>query len=158
MNNIRLKSFIEENIELIERFDFATLFQKAIRLNPFEIGELSKLLEDAQIYPLSYLDYVPAFYMYGTDIEIFAPKPGLKFISQHAFRDCDNLISVDLPEGIEEICSHAFESLPNLKELNLPSSIVHIDGTAFLDSLDHPDLLAHAPYPSYANDWLNEHI
>lgn len=153
-----VKRFIEENIELIEKNDFKIFFLRTIRLHPKEIGELSKVLEDAHIYPLNYLDYVPAYYMYGTDIEIFAPKSGIKYISQGAFRYCDNLISVDLPEGLRYIHAHAFEDCPNLKELNLPSSLKNIDETAFLDSLDHPDLLAHAEYPSYANDWLNEHV
>lgn len=107
---------------------------------------------------MNYLDYVPAYYMCGTDIEIFAPKSGIIYISQGAFRYCDNLISVDLPESLKYIHAHAFEDCPNLKELNLPSSLVSIDETAFLDSLDHPSLLAHAPYPSYANEWLNKHI
>ena len=155
-----VKKFIEENIKLIELNNFHELFRRAaLDLADYpEVGELSKILEAAEIYPLDYLDYVPAFYMYGTDVEIFAPKPGIKYISQGAFRYCDNLISVDLPDGLEQIHSHAFEDCPNIKELNLPSSLKNIDTTAFLDSLDHPDLLAHAPYPSYANDWLNEHI
>ena len=153
-----VKNFIEENIDLIEENDFKTFFLRTVRLRPQQVGELSKALEDAEIYPLNYLGYVPAYYMYGTDIEIFAPKPGITYISQGAFRYCDNLISVDLPESVRYIHAHAFEDLPNLKELNLPSSLKCIDATAFLDSLDHPDLLAHAPYPSYANEWLNDHI
>lgn len=153
-----VKKFIEDNIDLIEENNFKLLFNRAVHLEPRHIGELSKVLEDAQIYPLNYLDYVPAYYMFGTDIEIFAPKPGINYISQGAFRYCDNLISVDLPEGVEYIHTHAFEDCPNIKELNLPSSLKNIDATAFLDSLDHPELLVHAPYPSYANEWLNEHI
>ena len=156
--NKNVKKFIEENIDFIEQNDFILLFSKAFELPVKQIGELSKVLEDAEIYPLNYLSYVPSYYMYGTDIEIFAPKPGITYIGQGAFRYCDNLISVDLPEGLEKIHAHAFEDCPNIKELNLPRSLVYIDGTAFLDSLDHPDLLAHAPYPSYANEWLNEHI
>ena len=154
----KVKRFIEENIDLIEENDFKTIFLRTVRLHPQQVGELCKVLEAAEVYPLNYLDYVPAYYMCGTDIEIFAPKPGIIYISQGAFRYCDNLISVDLPESLKYIHAHAFEDCPNIKELNLPSSLKSIDETAFLDSLDHPDLLAHAPYPSYANDWLNEHI
>ena len=155
-----VKRFIEKNIDLIEVNNFHELFRRAnLDLTTcLELGELSKTLEDAEIYPLNYLDYVPAYYRSGTDIEVFAPKAGLKHISRGAFRYCDNLISVDLPEGLEKIYDHAFEDCPNIKELNLPRSLVYIDETAFRDSLDHPDLLAHAPYPSYANEWLNEHI
>ena len=158
--NENVKQFIEENIKLIELNNFDELFRCAnLDLADYsEVGELSKILEDAEIYPLNYLDYVPAYYMCGTDIEIFAPKPGITYIGQGAFRYCDNLISIDLPEGLEQINPHAFEDCPNIKELNLPKSLKYIHPTAFLDSLDHPDLLAHAPYPSYANDWLNKHI
>lgn len=155
-----VKQFIEENIDLIEFNNFDELFRRANLdlADCLEIGELSKILEDAEIYPLNYLNYVPDHYMYGTDIEIFAPRVGIKYICNGAFRFCDNLISIDLPEGTKVIYSHAFEDCPNIKELNLPSSLRQIDSTAFLDSLDHPDLLAHAPYPSYANEWLNKHI
>lgn len=132
-----VKRFIEENIELIESNNFKIFFLRTVRLHPQQIGELSKLLEDAEIYPLNYLHYVPAYYMYGSDIEIFAPKPGINYISQGAFKNCDNLISVDIPEGVEYIHSNAFEDCPNIKELNLPSSLRGIDATAFLDSLDH---------------------
>ena len=153
-----VKKFIEDNIELIEQNNFSLLFSKAFDLTVQQIGELSKVLEDAEIYPLNYLSYVPSYYMLGTDIEIFAPKPGITYIGRGAFMYCDNLISVDLPEGVEYIHAHAFEDCPNIKELNLPSSLKEIEGTAFQDSLDHPDLLAHASYPSYANEWLNNHI
>ena len=155
-----VKRFIEKHINLIELNNFDELFRRAnLDLSDYvEVGQLSKILEDAEIYPLNYLDYVPAYYMYGTDIKIFAPKSGIISINQGAFRYCDNLTNITLPEGVEYIDAHAFEDLPNLKELKLPSSLVYIGGTAFLDSLDHPALLAHAPCPSYANDWLNEHI
>ena len=152
-----VKRFIEKNIDLIENNDFSLLFSKAYDLTIEQIGELSKVLEDAEIYPLNHLTFIPAYYMYGTDIEIFAPRHGITYIGNSAFRYCNNLISVDLPEGIKYIHAHAFEDCPNIKELNLPSSLTEIDNTAFLGSLDHPDLLAHAPYPSYANEWLNKH-
>ena len=153
-----VKKFIEDNIDLIEENNFKLLFNRTIRLKPGQVGELSKVLEDAQIYPLNYIDYVPAYYMCSTDISTFAPNLGITYIGRGAFRFCDNLTKIYLPESVKYIHAHAFEDCPNIKELNLPSSLREIDSTAFLDSLYHPDLLAHAPYPSYANEWLNNHI
>lgn len=155
-----VKKFIEENINLIERNNFDELFRRANLdlADRLEVGELSKILEDAGIYLLDYTDTIPMNYMYGADIVMLAPKPGIKRIGEEAYKYCDELVSVDLPEGLEYIDEWAFESCPNLRELRLPKSIKHIANSAFNSSLDHPDLVAYAPYPSYANEWLNNHI
>lgn len=59
-------------------------------------------------------------------------------IGPYAFRNCQNLKRVVLPNGIKEICKSAFNNCTNLKEIVLPYSLENIGYAAFLscDSLE----------------------
>lgn len=50
-------------------------------------------------------------------------------IQSEAFKDCGNLISVKLPEGLERIGADAFHQCWRLKELNLPKSVTYLEGS-----------------------------
>lgn len=56
-----------------------------------------------------------------------------KSISNFAFENQTNLVSVTIPEGITEIPGGAFRGCTNLQEVNLPQSVESIGGASFAD-------------------------
>ena len=48
-------------------------------------------------------------------------------IGEKAFKNCDDLASVVLPEGIDSIGRAAFHTCPNLSELNVPASVTWVN-------------------------------
>lgn len=52
-------------------------------------------------------------------------------ISNQAFKDCSNLTSVTIPEGIIEIGGSAFQNCTALNEINVPNGVISIKQLAF---------------------------
>ena len=52
-------------------------------------------------------------------------------ISNQAFKDCSNLTSVTIPEGITEIGDYAFQNCTALNEINVPNGVITIKQLAF---------------------------
>ena len=155
------KRFIEENIDLIETEDWVAIYAKTrtFGLLPDEINELTCVLEDCGFNPIEDLSYVPfAYHFMDGRIEEFAPQHIITEVKDLAFENCDNLVRIVIPEGCKRIGANAFEDCPNVRELRLPASLTYIAEDAFGKTLENEDILIHAPYPSYANEWLNKHI
>ena len=55
----------------------------------------------------------------------------VKGIAFGAFKECRELTSVLLPEGLSTIESRAFQECTQLKEINIPDSVTEISGFAF---------------------------
>lgn len=55
----------------------------------------------------------------------------IKKIGNEAFSDCDNLISVEISEGVEEIGEYSFIGCVNLVSLRIPDSVETIGCAAF---------------------------
>ena len=53
------------------------------------------------------------------------------YIGQGAFRSCERLIHVTLPEGIPEICDETFKECLSLQRINIPDSVTSIGRDAF---------------------------
>ena len=53
------------------------------------------------------------------------------FIAGSAFKDCDSLTSVTIPEGVTSIGDSAFYSCDNLKGVTIPNSVTKISYSAF---------------------------
>lgn len=56
-------------------------------------------------------------------------------IGKEAFKDCQGLRSVQLPEGLETIYGGAFEGCTHLRSINLPEGLETIYGRAFLNCI-----------------------
>ena len=56
---------------------------------------------------------------------------GVEYLSQEAFRNCKNLKYISLPNSIKEIGSCAFYDCSDLEEISLPTSIVKIPDWCF---------------------------
>ncbi len=70
-------------------------------------------------------------------------------IGQSAFRDCKNLTSVVIPEGVVRIEVSGFEHCDNLESVVIPKSVEFIGEEAF----DFPESKMKAYYRGTADDW-----
>ena len=103
----RLKEFIERNIDKIENNEFSDLFETAALggLPIYEdVGELSKLLEDAEIYPLDNLECIPIAYFAGrADIVRYMTPTNTVEIRSRAFQNCYQLRDLILYKNVKYV-------------------------------------------------------
>ena len=69
---------------------------------------------------------------------------GVENIGGHAFADCKNLTSISIPNSVKNIGDHAFENCENLTSITIPNSVKNIGKDAFrncknLTSISIPD-------------------
>lgn len=58
--------------------------------------------------------------------------PNITKIGDRAFKYCENLITVDIPEGVKHIGANAFDDCTNLKKVKFPKSLETVGGEIFL--------------------------
>lgn len=104
----QVKEFVERHIDQIEKSEFSDLFQIAAIALPTneDVGELSKLLEDAEIYPLDNLDYIPTAYFAGRQ----------------------DIVRYTTPNSIEELNNRVFQNCRALKDLILYKDVKWVNG------------------------------
>ncbi|MCM1509050.1 MAG: leucine-rich repeat domain-containing protein, partial [Ruminococcus flavefaciens] len=72
---------------------------------------------------------------YGSETELDIPSSidgkTVVSIGQSAFYDCNNLLSVTIPDGVTEIGSYAFLFCESLKSVTIPNSLISIGEKAF---------------------------
>lgn len=147
----KISLFIEENIDLIDNNNFEELYNITLKkLLIEEIPQLTKVLLDADINPLLHMNRIPTYFLAGQAIpeitipaniikidggafreseimEIhFAPGSQLKLINAAAFRDCQGLTSIELPDTVTTIGTQAFKGCSRLEKLILPESLTSI--------------------------------
>ena len=75
-------------------------------------------------------------------------------IDNFAFRFCDSLTSITIPEGVKSIGRYAFYACYALKTVNIPASVEHIGSFAFLGSKTLEVYFASENLPLYLDeDW-----
>lgn len=79
----------------------------------------------------------------------------LQTIKIHAFYDCSNLTSIDIPEGITEIEDRIFAGCSSLKEIKLPETVTSIGLCAFdscssLEIINIPDNVSMIQWGTFA--------
>ena len=123
--------FTIEEQTVITNIAFADANVKAICVANWDIsgdGELSEA-EAAAVTDLGKV------FMDNQDITSFNELQyftGLKAIADEAFKDCQNLATVTLPEGLESIGGSSFR-WAGLTSIKFPQSLINIDGYAFTD-------------------------
>ena len=107
MNN-RIKEFIERHIDKIENNEFSDLFETAATALPMyeDVGELSTILEDAEIYPLDNLVCIPTAYFAGReDIVRYMTPNKVEEINARAFQNCTKLKDLILFRDVKYVSS-----------------------------------------------------
>ena len=94
----------------------------------FIIPGINYTLVDNAYYSVSY-------YPIPLETSVYIPQTyqGLpvKVLADNAFKNCTNLVSITLPEGITQIGSSAFYNCTNLVTINIPDTVVDIGEYAF---------------------------
>lgn len=87
----------------------------------------------------------PGWMFYKDYVKEVVISEGITSIADHAFRDFENLYSVDLPDSVTEIKNEAFEGCKSLTSIELPEGLEIIRGKAFygtgLTSITLPESL-----------------
>lgn len=150
----KLKKFITENRNLIDSCKFTELYQKINKelFSTFDdtsvVSSLTRLLWEADIDPLVYMQSVPTNYMSYQDIEYFEVPRNIKKIEYGSFKNCDKLKNIIIDEGVEKIDTEAFLGCFNLDRVDLPSTIKEIEEGAFLSCEK-----AHFYYEGTEEEW-----
>lgn len=58
------------------------------------------------------------------------------YIYPDMFAERDDIVKVELPEGVERIGNNAFENCSNLEEVICPKSLRSIEAEAFIDCIN----------------------
>lgn len=114
-----------------------------VDINPFRNCEsLQEINVDAgNIYYFSLEGVLFCEYDRGTSLEIY---PGgkiqteyvipstVKGISCYAFFNCENLNSINIPDGLTYISTYAFQGCSSLTSINIPNNLKYINEAVFL--------------------------
>ena len=125
----KLKTFIEEHIELIEKKRWQALYSYATAEIPFQIGNLSYNMLQAGVNPLEDLNRVLS----------------------EMFCNSMELHEIIIPSNITKIMRQAFMNCYYLTKINIPKSVTFIDDTAFLGCYYLEDI----QYEGTTTDFLN---
>lgn len=126
-----VKEFIKEELEDIENNDwdhfYAQLYYTFSR--PKRISEINSILLTSGINPLDYLNRIPEYYLYQTDIEEIKLPKNVFIIQDQAFANCSKLQKINL-ENIDLIGKHSFAYCFSLDTLKMKEK-VQIENFAF---------------------------
>ena len=120
----RVKKFINENKELVRNNAFKELYQKALSrehgIDCMEIGNMTETFLNAGINPLKYVEYVPDYYLYGsqTVIDTMVFPDNVRYIGESAFQE-SKIKYLDLNLNISDIAENAFWCCHELKYVNI---------------------------------------
>lgn len=143
-----LKKFLEDNKDLITSHKYKELYEKANCEIRLFTGNLTELLYAANINPLDYMDEIPDFFFYKSDIESFNIPKHIKKIGDDAFNNCKNLKNIFIPNSITSIGVSAFMDCIDLKSITFEddSNIQYIKKWTFwncatLENIILPDTI-----------------
>ena len=127
-----IRRFIKENWEDINENNFSELYRNLMTedIGVEEYVSFTKLLLAAGIDPLVYMEEVPPYYLYSSDVkEVYLPG-NIKEISENAFDYCRDLKKVTWSPNLEKIGKDAFID-SGIEEARLPSSLYLLGEGAF---------------------------
>ncbi len=64
-------------------------------------------------------------------VDIVIPENSTFFIGASSFYECESLMKINIPEGVDTISSYAFYGCTNLSSVTLPQTLVTIEDFAF---------------------------
>lgn len=125
IDKITALNAIEDSIALIDKNDFGKFYFELYQSYPPQIlGWVTICLLEAEIDPLTYLNYIPFYYLYGqvTDETYHIPNH-IKNIGMGAFEGCMDLTTVYIPKSVTTIGDYAFYDCTNLNDIYYEGSI-----------------------------------
>lgn len=132
--NPRVKKFIEENKQLIEKDEWVTFYEKVNEVSGSilvtDVGEMTTVFLKAGVNPLSYIDKVPERFLLGQPIKSFEIPEGITEIGDFAFMLCEDLIHIATPSALTSIGKGAFSQCKKLKQISL-DNIQKVSRSAF---------------------------
>ena len=99
--------------------------------NRYDVGTLTKMLLTIGVDPAQKLNYIPQYYLYGSDIDNYIIPPKVETIQDLAFCACGNLIHIDIPQNVKEIGASAFSNCKKLQSVKIKEGLTSIGGSAF---------------------------
>lgn len=116
-----LKEFIENHLQLIENYDFDSLYAAAETEFPVATfsGELTSVLHSIELDPLENSSKIYSGYLCGCEnIDNFEIPDSIRVVEDLAFAGT-SLSSIIFPKNVEEIGSYIFESCENLNQVTI---------------------------------------
>lgn len=145
------KILIERYIEYIESEDYADFYDliwvDEDCTNMGIIGEITTILENININPLEYLNYIPMGYYSGSPKTEFDVSKNIKEINNYGF-ESSSLKSINIPFNVKYVGEGAFAYCEDLKYVNIDNPDIQIQYDAF-DQCDIDKIT----YAGSRSDW-----
>lgn len=124
---------------------------KQINPNAFDGSTISKVTIPASVEEI--LDYA---FRDCAQLTTVVMNEGLKTINSEVFKNCTSLTAITLPEGLRDISSNAFEA-SGLTSVTLPGSLAYLRVSAFKDCTSLTSItMAYTPLESLPDDgWFS---
>ena len=110
-NNMRVKEFIEQNIDLIDADKWQIIYDRlkhSKELQPHQIGKFSRMMLECEINPLEHMNYIPSYFGWC-----------INWGSAYAKTSC-SFENLYIPDNITKLNTKCFANSNWLKELSLP--------------------------------------
>ena len=147
MINLELKTFIENNIDLIEQCKFDTIYSIALSDN-IDVGDFTRTLLAANIDPLLNMSYVPSRYLFFGRLSDYTIPDGIDIIFPFAFTG-NKFKTFVVPEGVSEIGREVFSHCLNLNSISLPKTLEFIDTKIFKNCVNLSEII----YNGSISEW-----
>ena len=126
-----LKTFIEQNINLIEKDTKESWELIYDKLPLLLTGEFTEAMLICGIDPAKELKNIPNNYLYYSNIDNYIIPNTVEVINSSAFSNCNNLTSIEVPDNVDSLYEDAFAYCNNLKTISLAKSVTFIGHYAF---------------------------
>ena len=115
----KILPYITEYKELIDQNKFDEIYQKLLFDSGSELedfGLLTEVLYAAGLNPLLYMNSIPSFFLYNSQISEFNIPNNIKLIHRFVITE-SNITEIIVPSAIKKIESNAFNGASNLKSV-----------------------------------------
>lgn len=131
--DINIKKFIETNIDMLQNEFYNEFFLEAQQqFDPMRVNELGSCLEEAGIFCIPHMSFIPTGYYLYSDISTYNIHSDIKVIMGQAFRK-SNLETITIPSNVIHINHYAFDDCFLLEEVKIEEGLVNLSGGVFQD-------------------------
>ena len=123
--NMQLEFLKRTDIQqLIAQNKFDSVYEKlSKKLDMGYISQFTKLLYASDIDPVNYMNKIPSYFLYNSDINEFTIPNSIKSIGDSAFRDCVSLKKITIPDSVTNIEDGAFYNCISLTGFTIPNNL-----------------------------------